>query len=189
MIPVVITALVLQGCAKRTVERIGETDQIDLSGRWNDTDSQLVAEEMINDSLSRPWLTDYIEKSGKKPTTIVGEVKNRTHELIDTDMFIKDIERSYINSGKVRVVQAADARKELRAERADQQEFASPETVKRWGQELGADFIMQGTITSNVDSYKKEKVVTYQIDLELSHLETNETVWMGQKKIRKLITN
>ena len=189
MIPVVITALVLQGCAKRTVERIGEGDVIDLSGRWNDTDSQGVAEAITVDSLSHPWLTDYIEKSGKKPTVIVGEVKNRTHELIDTEMFIKDIERSFINSGKIRVVQASEARKELRAERADQQEFASPETVKRWGQELGADFIMQGTITSNVDSYKKEKVVTYQVDLELSNLETNETVWMGQKVHRKLITN
>ena len=48
----------------------------------------------------------------------------------------------------------------------------------------GADFMLQGTINSIVDSYKKEKVVYYQIDLELTNLETNEVVWMGDKKIK-----
>ena len=38
-------------------------------------------------------------------------------------------------------------------------------------------------------SYKKEKVVYYQIDLELTNLETNEVVWMGDKKIKKQVSD
>jgi len=86
-------------------------------------------------------------------------------------------------------VQAGDKREALRNERVDQQTFASSETAKDWGLELGADFILQGTISSIVDTYKKEKVVYYQINLELSNLETNEIVWIGEKKIKKYISN
>ena len=77
----------------------------------------------------------------------------------------------------------------MREERADQNEFASPETAKRWGKELGADFMLFGVITSITDSYKKEKVVYYQVNLELANLETNEKVWIGEKKIKKYIKN
>ena len=62
-------------------------------------------------------------------------------------------------------------------------------STKKWGKELGADFILQGTINSIVDSYKKQKVVTYQIDLQLTNIETNEVVWMGDKKIKKQISD
>ena len=54
---------------------------------------------------------------------------------------------------------------------------------------LGADFMLQGTINSIVDSYKKEQVVYYQVDLELTNLETNEVVWMGDKKIKKQVSD
>jgi len=187
-ISIVVLMLAVTGCS-RTVERLDEGTQIDLSGRWNDTDSRLVAEEMIKDSLSRRWIVDFTEAKSTRPTIIVGIVANKTHELISTDTFIKDMEREFINSGKIRVVQAGEAREELRRERGDQQEFASKETTKRWGQERGADFILQGVINSIVDSYNKQKVVNYQVDLQLTDIETNEIVWIGTKKIRKLITN
>lgn len=173
----------------RTVERIDPAAPVDLSGRWNETDSRLVAEEMIRDGLSRPWLANFSRVHGDKPTVIVGLIKNKTHELISTDTFIKDIEREFLNSGQVRLVQAGEAREELRDERADQQQYASPETVKKWGRERGADFILQGVVNSIVDELKDKKVVYYQTDLELTDLETNEKAWIGSKKIKKFITN
>ena len=166
-----------------------ENQQIDLSGRWNDTDSRLVAEEMIRDGLSRNWITDFIEAKGKKPAVIVGIIRNKTHELISTDTFIKDMEREFINSGKVKVVQAGEDRETIRDERRDQQEYASKETVKKWRQEKGADFMLQGVINAILDSIDNKKVVLYQVDLELSDIETNEKVWLGSKKIRKFIKN
>jgi hypothetical protein len=49
--------------------------------------------------------------------------------------------------------------------------------------------MLNGVITSIVDQYGKNKVVFYQIDLELTDLQTNEKVWIGDKKIKKAITN
>jgi len=179
------------GCApKRQVQRV-ETDQsIDLSGRWNDSDSRAVSEEIIKQLLHDNWINEYSsENPNERPVLIVGLVKNKSHEHIDANTFIKDIEKAIIQDGSARLVQAADKREALRTERVDQQDFASSETAKNWGLELGADFMLQGTISSVVDAYKKEKVIYYQINLELSHLETNEIVWIGEKKIKKYIRN
>lgn len=184
--------IALTGCVKqtRTVERISPNQQTDLSGRWNDTDSRLVAEEMVKDLINRPWRTEFMkENGGKKPTIIVGIVLNKSHEHIEAETFIKDIQRELINSGTVKIVQHGVFREKLREERADQQQYASPATQKKWGRELGADYMMFGTINSIVDSYNKEKAVYYQIDLELAHLETNQISWMGSKKIKKIINN
>lgn len=181
---------ILTGCATRQVKRVSPTEQIDLSGRWNATDSRLVAEELTKDVLGARWLNLYFqEHAGSRPVLIVGLIRNRSHEHIDAETFIKDTEQSIIRDGSVRLVQAGERREALRDERADQQSFATQETAKRWGMELGADFIMQGSINSIVDQYRKRKVVYYQINLELTDLETNEIVWIGDKKIMKYITN
>ncbi len=186
---ILMIALIASSCS-RSVSRI-ETDEVrDLSGRWNDTDSRLTAEEITSEALLGDWLANFrIKNNGEKPTVIVGFITNKSHEHIEAETFVKDIEKSFINTGKVRLVQGGKKREELRAERADQQDNASKSTMKRWGMEIGADFIMQGAINSIVDAYKKQKIVYYQIDLELTNIETNEIVWIGDKKIKKYIKN
>lgn len=176
-------------CTQKTVTRVSADQQIDLSGRWNDVDSRLVAEEMSKDMLNRPWREAFFQKNGKKPVMIVGMISNKSHEHIEAETFIKDIERELINTATVRVVQNAEFREKLREERADQQQFASPETQKKWGRELGADYMLFGHINSIVDQEGNRKVVFYQINLELADLETNELVWIGDKKIKKYIRN
>lgn len=187
-ISLLVMIFFLAACS-RSVTRVSPDQQIDLSGRWNDTDSKLVAEEMIRDVLNRPWKSDFQSAFNRRPVVIVGIVSNRSSEHIESETFIKDVEREFINSGMVRVVQNAEFREKLREERADQGEFASPETQARWGRELGADFMMFGVINSTTDSYKKEKVVNYKVNLELANLETNEKVWIGDKEIKKFIKN
>jgi uncharacterized protein (TIGR02722 family) len=175
--------------APRKVERMDPNQVTDISGRWNDTDSKLVAEEMIKDVLERPWRSNYETKNQKKPTVVVGQVRNKTSEHIDAAVFIKNIERNFINSGTVSVVQSGAERIELRDERNDQQTFSSEETRKKWGKEKGADFMLNGVILSITDEFKKQKTVKYQINLELTDLETNEKVWIGEKEIKKYIKN
>ena len=186
---VVLTIALINGCANRKITRVDPNETIDLSGRWNDSDSRLVSAEMIGDVLTSAWLPRYTKANDKRPVVVVGLVENKSHEHINSETFIKDIEKAIIRDGNIRLVVAGEKRNELRKERAEQQDYASPETTKKWGKELGADFILQGTINSIVDAYKKQKVVTYQIDLQLTNIETNEVVWMGDKKIKKQISD
>jgi penicillin-binding protein activator len=177
------------GCQRRTVTRVDPGQAIDLSGRWNDTDSRLVAEEMIRDVLSRPWLGRFENANNRVPVVIVADVRNRSHEHIDAETFIRNMEREFVNSGAVRVVQGAEFREQIREERADQQEFAAPETVARWRREIGADYMLTGTMNSIVDQHGRDRVIYYQVNLELSDMETNEKVWIGEKQIKKTVRN
>lgn len=183
-----IGMLLLFSCRNaREVRRVDPDTTIDLSGRWNDTDSRLMAEDLIAQFKDMPWVGEFSSSKGRKPVLVVGLVRNKTHEHIDTETFIKDLEKSVIKAGGLSLVQAGEKRNELRSERADQQEFSSAETRKKWGKELGADYILQGTLKSIVDQYNKEQVTFYQVDLELVDMETNEIIWMGDKKIKKYI--
>jgi PBP1b-binding outer membrane lipoprotein LpoB len=175
------------GSSSKQVSRIAEDSTTDLSGRWNDTDSRLVSEEMIQDCLARPWKQKHIETTGKKPTVIVGIVRNKSSEQIAVGTFIGDIERTFVNSGQVDVVASAEERETVRDERADQQSNASEETMKQFGREKGADYMLGGVINTITDEEKGEKVVFYQVDLNLIDLESNSKVWLGQKKIKKYI--
>jgi penicillin-binding protein activator len=185
----VILGILITSCASRKVTRIDPAEQVDLSGRWNDIDSKQVAEQMMHDALSKPWLDRFTGRMERPPVVIVGNVINRSHEHIEAETFIKDIEREFINSGWVRVVENDFFREKLREEKEQQQINASRETQARIANELGADFMLLGTINSTVDQYKNEKIVSYKINLELVNLESTEKVWLGDKEIKKYIKN
>ena len=183
-----IGIIAFSGCStSKQVTRVDADTTIDLSGRWNDTDSRMVADEIIGDCLNHPWINDHGMNTGGKPVVIVGGIRNKSMEHIPVATFITDIERAFINSGKVRTVSSSGERSEIREERADQGEFAALETVKRMGRELGADYMMTGEINTIEDREGGDQVVFYQTDLTLTNIETNEKIWIGQKKIKKFV--
>jgi uncharacterized protein (TIGR02722 family) len=179
----------LLGCSsKRQVSRLEPDTVTDLSGQWNDTDAQLVAQEMVSDCLGHIWLTNFIEAAGKKPVVTVGTIRNMSSEHIDTEVFSTDFERELINSGRVRFVASREQRGEIRDERMDQQNYSSEETMKQFGREVGADFILLGSVKSVTDQIEGRNTIFYQTDFELVNLETNEKVWIGSKEIKKGIS-
>lgn len=180
-------ALISSCASTPKITRTSADEMIDLSGNWNDTDSQLVSKEMINDSLSRPWLEEFQSKKGKKPRVIVGTVLNKSHEHINTETFVKDLERELINSGRVKFVASKGQRDEIREERMDQAQNASMETAKSMGQEYGADYMVKGQINTIMDAAGKMELKYYQVELEMLDMLTNEKVWIGQKKIKKVV--
>jgi uncharacterized protein (TIGR02722 family) len=181
-----VSVVGLSGC-KTKVERVGVDEQMDLSGRWNDTDSQLVSQEMVADIASRPWIEEYTSKNGKKPVVIVGTVRNKSSEHIETGTFTTDLERELINSGRVTFVANKTERGEVREERKEGQTWSTEETQKRLAAETGADYMLTGSIKTIIDQEGKESVKFYQVDLEMIHMESNEKVWIGSKKIKKYV--
>ncbi len=186
-----MATVILVGCAADgpKVTRLDAKAASDLSGQWNDTDSRLVSEEMIKDCLSRPWISRFERSNRRAPTVIVGTVRNLSHEHINVNTFTNDVERALINSGMVEFVASKAERDEIRGERVDQDLHASAKSRKEMGQELGADFMLKGSINTIVDTDGKTQVRFYQIDLTLISLKDNRKVWMGQKKIKKLLKN
>ncbi|MDG5816702.1 penicillin-binding protein activator LpoB [Chitinispirillales bacterium ANBcel5] len=178
-------ALIVAGCSTK-VSRVDTDSTIDLTGRWNDTDSRLVAEEMIEDCLNQRWLYKW-ETEGKRPTVIVGNIVNRSHEHINTQTFTRNIERELLNSGRVQFVATREEREQLREERLDQAEHASVQTQQQMGEEYGADLMLIGSINTIVDQEGRRAVIYYQVNMELVEIESNMKVWIGEKQIKKYV--
>jgi hypothetical protein len=176
------------GCWTKRVTRIEPSAVTDLSGRWNDTDSRLVANQLVEQTLGAGWAKRYTDAhGGEAPTIVVGTFSNRTMEHIAVGTFVKDIEHALITTGTARVVASGAERGELRGERTDQQQNARSDTRARQGQELGARYMLAGDLQAIEDVEGRERVMFYQVDASLIDLETNAKVWVGQHKIKKYV--
>ena len=138
--------------------------------------------------LARGWLEEFRSANERKPAVVVGKVTNRSHEHIDVQTFVRNLERTLLNSGTVDFVASGNVRDQLRQEVKEQAKHATDETQKGPGQEIGADFMLAGNISSIVDKAGGSTVKFYQVNLELVEIGTNRKVWIGEKKIKKLVT-
>lgn len=190
MLTTLLIGFLFTGCRPTNeISRINPGETTDLSGRWNDTDARMVSEEMISDALTKPWLNQHSRQYQQPPVIIVGNVRNESMEHIDTEVITKEMERAFVNSGSVNVVASSDERQDIRQERLEQQEFASLETMKEMAKEMGADFMLIGNISSIVDETpdRRTLAVFYTVNMELVNVETNQKVWIGNKKIKKIV--
>ena len=183
------TVVLVNGCGKSVeVARVDSGKEIALTDKWNDEDSRLVAEEMINDMLNYPWISQFNQRfPGKEPLVTVQRVRNKSHEHIAVDTFVNDIKRAVIRSGKAGFIATLEERQDTRAELADQDMNASADTRMEMGEEDGANFALSGTINSIVDQLDNQRVTYYQVDLKLINLQTAREVWNGSKKIKKFM--
>lgn len=185
----VVLSAVLVGCGpSMQVSRVDPDETIDLTGKWNDSDSRRVADKMVSSCLESNWIYEYNRENNDKPTVIVGLFRNKSSEHISSEMFTKDIERELLNSGKVDFVAMAEEREALREERKDQEVHATMESAAEMAQEEGADFMLQGVFHSSKQRWEGEQVIAYQVDMELINIQSNRKVWIGSKTIKKRVS-
>jgi PBP1b-binding outer membrane lipoprotein LpoB len=167
---------------------VSSDKDLDLSGSWNDTDIRLVSEALVQSSMKGAWINNFRMKNlGRNPVVIVGTFINRSSEHIDTAIIAKRYEMELVNSGKVDMVADQNFRASIRQEREEQQYFASEETAKALGREIGADFLLQGAVRSVLDQQGNTRVRTYYVSAELIDIETSRKVWVGEETIKKVI--
>jgi len=191
-----IPVLAFPACSSSPgVKRVDPGSRIDLSGYWNDTDVRIVCEALIKDCLNSQMVDQAIKTKagnipgGRKPAVLVGRFKNESDEHIDTAIIASIMEAEIFKSGKLDFVAGGSTRDELRAERQDQQSNASEATASALAKEIGADFMLTGTVRTIIDRADNKTVRTYFVNAEMSNIETNQRVWMGQNSdIKKIIT-
>jgi uncharacterized protein (TIGR02722 family) len=172
-----------------SIRRVDADEQIDLSGYWNDTDVRIVCETLIEDCLDSPRIAQAARDKGSLPVIIVGSFSNQSDEHIDTSIISRRMEMAIVNSGRADFVASSAERGELRAEREEQQSWASEETAKALANETGADFMLTGSVRTMVDQAGNQSVRTYFVYAELTDIESNRRIWIGENDdIKKMIT-
>ena len=183
-------AVIFSSCeSSQRVTRVSADSVTDIGGTWNDTDVRIVADQIVAGCLASPRIAEYsANHGGKLPVIIVGSYRNKSDEHLDTEIITKKLEAALVNSGKVEFVASSSERDEVRNERNDQQSNSSEDTAKSLGNETGADFILQGSVKTIVDTDGKIIRRTYYVTTELINIETNKKIWMDDNSsIKKII--
>jgi len=182
-------ALLLSGCATQSPTlssgnvEYGDSKAVEtLTNEFGSTDLQTIAESMASSLLQSPAL---FEK--KRPLVTVAEVKNKTSEYIDTKSITDSIRTKIVKSGMVRFAVDTSAMQTQVDEltRQNQSGLYKKSKSKKMGNMEGADFRIEGTITSIVKRVGDVKDVYYKFSLQLVDNESGTMEWADEKEIRK----
>ncbi|MFK7893318.1 MAG: penicillin-binding protein activator LpoB [Granulosicoccus sp.] len=151
------------------------------------SDKKQIVQTLTQSLLSSPAVITEPEK----PILIIYGVDNETSEHINTGGITDDIRLSLIQSGQYRFINRKQ-RDNLLAE-ADYQYagFVPPEQRVSEGRQLGADYILSGTLRSIEKKQprqwrlNKRELVYYSMNMELTNLETGEISWADNVEIAR----
>jgi uncharacterized protein (TIGR02722 family) len=184
LVPMLAAALLLGGCAKEKT-RYGDAKSVEtVTNQFGSTDLQMIAESMARSMQLSPVIA-----SGNLPIVTVQEVKNKTSEYIDTRSITDSIRSELQKGGKVRfAVDAPGMTQQVDEIKRQQSEYYAREAAVEKGQMVGAQYRMEGNITSIVKEVKNTKDVYYKFNLQLWNIRNGLLEWSDEKEIRKTTT-
>jgi penicillin-binding protein activator len=180
---------VLGGCASTGSPVVGGNVQYGdakavetVTNQFGSTDLQAIAESMTRSLLQSPVIA-----RGNRPLVTVADVKNKTSEYIDTRSITDSIRAQLLKSGTVRFAVDHDAMQAQTDEliRQSQTGMYKKSSAKKVGRMEGADYRLEGNITSIVKQSSNVKDVYYKFSLVLVGIESGVLEWADEKEIRK----
>lgn len=180
--------IALLSCATTTERVEAGTIVANNDEYWNDADIQIVCRSLIADCIASPRVAKFELTNGRAPTCVLGTIKNESAEHIDTSIVSKKMQTAIINSGVMEFVADKTERAELREEVAQQQENSSDETKKMMEQEEAADFMLSGTVKTDVQLGEKNITRAYFVYATLTDLESHRIIWQGEDdSVKKIV--
>ncbi|MDR2100921.1 MAG: penicillin-binding protein activator LpoB [Campylobacteraceae bacterium] len=189
-----LTAVVfvfLAGCTQQAPRYVGVDNpevQAVISMGLDRQDFEKAAADAV-DSLLRSGVLS--KPNGEKYVVAIGRIINDTTQKIDTDMFIKKIRTSMLNSGKAVVTSAITAggnNDELIYQTRDlrtDDEFKQ-DTISEKGTLLAPELSLTGKIIQQSKTIDKNKLVEFYFQLTLTNLKNGLAVWEEESVIGKV---
>lgn len=191
---------ILLACTACSSVEYDDPDKVEtLNIDFGSTDLQTLAGDMVDSLIVSPQLNyiqhDYDDKGDARIVTLMGGVENRTSEHIDTQAITDKMRVKLLNSGKFRFVAGDQGQSEI-GERVSFEQGSGrvdPEKARAFGQQLGADVIIYGSLRS-IEKEKgrsiesggtKKDDVYYQFVLSCVNIDTGEIVWGEEAELRK----
>ena len=181
--PVLILAL--NGCGGEKAFTKGSYDDPTrvqlLDDKFNEADMQQMADSVIKSLVACP----YVSNAQKPPVVIVDKVQNRTEDHIDMVSLTDMVRTALIKTGKVRFVD-----KQARGVLDEEYQYnasgaVSGPTQKKKGGQIGADYILNGEIATNVQQVGNDKFVYYKITVNMTNMESSTIDCVQDYQLRK----
>ncbi|UCH96930.1 MAG: penicillin-binding protein activator LpoB [Candidatus Aminicenantes bacterium] len=170
------------GCASTgTKVRYGDPGAVEtLTADFGSTDLHMITEKMVNSLVMSPVLDG-------RPVIFVDDVRNKTHEHIDTKSITDKIRTVLLKHGKARITARSDIPESILKELDIQTTtMADPETIVKMGKFAGAQFILFGEISSIAKRAGRNQDFWYKITLNLANVQNGLIEWADDKEIRKV---
>jgi uncharacterized protein (TIGR02722 family) len=152
-------------------------------------DYQLVVEKMVTSMLKHGLKTE----DGKTPVVALGRIYNNTPYNIEVRMIGEDIRAEVLKSGLAKFTTATDFQHkggesgDLNKQLEFQNESGNVDaaTAKKYGQIVGADYVLFGNIYSLERSKGGTTEANFKFNVTLTEVKTGLAVWSDTKPVRK----
>jgi hypothetical protein len=175
------------GCAATTPSLGGDvqygnaSDVENVTLEFGSTDLQMIAERMARS------LVESSSSKKEKPLVTIAEVKNKTSEYIDTKSITDSIRTQILKSGSMRFATDMSGMQDQTDElvRQNNSGLYKKSTTAKVGKMEGAQYRIEGNITSIVKTNNNVKDVYYKFSLIMTDIESGTIEWAEEKEIRK----
>jgi len=171
-------------------------DEETINADFGSTDKQRFVEGMVTSLLASPALSYYgkpDESGDTRVVAVLGGIRNKTSEHIDTDMIGLSIRKGLL--GNLRFVASdlgqAEIEKQVRFQQGSGR--VDPTKAAAFGKQLGAQVILYGSLASIVKNKgrsleslgTKKKDVYYTFIMNCVDTTTAELMWSEEVEVRK----
>jgi penicillin-binding protein activator len=141
------------------------------------TDMKQMTQDVVSDILA----SKSIGNAPQPPIIMITEIQNRTQQSVDMKSFTDQVRSFLMQSGKVRFINEA-RREDLLKEQGYRTDNATPEVQKRTGQQLGADYLISGSVTEVSGTLPTQTPISQQLvycklTLAIMDLKSSELLW------------
>ncbi len=178
--------LTMSGCMAST-KNLNPADETHYDASYDFSDKKQIVDRLVTPLLSA---TQFFPVQ-VKPVLIVYPVVNETSEHISTSAITDEIRMKLLNSGKIRFINEHQRENIMKEISYQNQGYVDPALRVEQGRQLGADYILSGTLRSinkkqpkQMRLYKKERVY-YSLDLSMTDLKTGEIVYADQAELAR----
>ncbi|MEW6079108.1 MAG: penicillin-binding protein activator LpoB [Thermodesulfobacteriota bacterium] len=172
------------GC-RATTRDVSPDDVVHYDEGYDFSDKNAIVDYLVTSLVTKSPLA----ARSDRPVLIVYGVANRTSEHIETSGITDDIRQEILQSGKARFVNLTQ-RDNVAAETDYQYGGSvSPETRLQRARQVGAEYIVSGTLRSIEKKQpkqvrlKKKTLMYYSLTLELTDLQSGLIEWTDQAEI------
>jgi hypothetical protein len=187
-IAMTVTMILSSGCAmfRAKTEDVSVDDMGHYRADYDATDMRKITQSVVNDLLTSPWL----QNQNQPPIMMVAGVENRTSEYVDTKNLTDRMRTLLIQSGKIQFINAA-RRDDLLKEQGYQAANATAATQAAIGQQLGAKYMLSGSLTEMTQKTMRQVRVSktemkyYKLTTEITDLTTGLIVWTDEEEFAR----
>jgi penicillin-binding protein activator len=180
-----LSLLIMTGCMSFT-KNLNPKAEVHYDASYDFSDKTKIVDGLVTPLLAAP-----VFPVQEKPIMVIYPVVNETTEHISTSGITDDIRMKLVQSGRFRFI-SEDQRVNIQKETKYQyQGSVDPSQRVEQGRQLGANYIMSGTLRSIKKKEPKQVRLTsseriyYSLNLTITDLKTSEVVYENQVEIAR----